>query len=683
MALPESHINIAGFEDPAQASASLDSRLTNFATQRAENSQQDQNHDTSGISRLSRVSSPPNDASEEDKWPFAWNPRSRPLLSCNPIIWPDDHPLLTSHNLKYDMSASTYEKVMRCVTSINNFHYSSDQRVQFSMPTLSVSNVFVGLFFEYFLPQMPVIHLPTVNVDKDLPPSLLAAMIVIGAIYSREKHTRRFAILLLDLTRRSLLSSIELNNSLIREPMIIYALCLICYTGLWCGNKRSFELAEAVRGFMVSFCRRKGFGNIFHGGPMGNPEPPDMETRWRKWASEESLKRLSWVVYTLDYQFPSLLNLPATISLGELSYQECPCDEEFWVAPNARHWKRLLGSASVPPSKWFSAALGPFIVPHVGNGSTTQSISGAEDPPVLNLNPWSRFLVLLAIHAQIYNFSQEMTLISRICGDENSGYSYGANYRIRATENESVAEEIRITLGGSADTSEWTVWHVLANTKHQLLSALTSWASAYGQIPQGHPQESATSVFFHSCSKPLHQLGLILLDAPLTQLQDAIGKGGPSHIPEAMRNLSLWANTSQQLRQSTVVSFETITSMAPVNNHVLSQQLSNMGPWSIIPCFISHVVLWAFAQVAGSMQRQQLIERIQHDERHLRGPFSAVLHRALNTAISAERGLPEVNLSQNGGQKVIFRSAADVLTRMGTWGCSLNLALLLYERSKL
>jgi hypothetical protein len=35
--------------------------------------------------RISRISSPPNGPSEEGKWPFTWNPRSRPILRANRV----------------------------------------------------------------------------------------------------------------------------------------------------------------------------------------------------------------------------------------------------------------------------------------------------------------------------------------------------------------------------------------------------------------------------------------------------------------------------------------------------------------------------------------------------------------------------------------------------------------------
>jgi hypothetical protein len=458
---------------------------------RHETSSIDVDEDFSGRARINRVSSPPNEASEEDMWPFAWNPRSRSILNSKPIHIPPEHRLFAKHDPTYDISENTYQKMVACLNFAKSHRFSGNHKDDFTLPSLSVVNLFIGLFIKYFLPQYPVLHLGTLRIEEDLPPQLLCAMVVIGAIYSFQRHTRRFSIVLLDLVRNSLQISLEYDIGLIRDDMFIYALVLVCHAGLWNGNKRAFELAEIVRGSVVNYCRRRGFSKhkMFS---ISKPENPrtDLESQWRSWIRSESAKRLSWAVYTLDTLFPCLLNLPPTISASEVADLECPCDDDLWQAPTAYYWKRLLGPTSGPISRTFAAAIGPFVVPFLASQASRNrkdtNDHNAENYglPVLNLNVWSRFLVLLAIKAQIFELQQDILIAGIVCGDESKHVgNLGCHTddlemaetprAMSVEENLSVyelADQMRLRSRGSDDTKDWGVWYKLARRKAQLLS---------------------------------------------------------------------------------------------------------------------------------------------------------------------------------------------------------------------
>jgi Fungal specific transcription factor domain len=359
--------------------------------------------------RISRISSPPNEPSEEDKWPFTWNPRSRPILRANPVKIPEKHPLWRNHNTRFDITEPTFRRVQAFVNPVIIQGFA---RPHLELPSLPEANIFVNLFFERFSPQAPVLHHATVDVNDDLPPPLLAAMIVIGSIHSRLPGTRRFSIVLLDIVRWNLQTAIECDNTLMREPMIIYAEALICHAGIWCGNKRAFELAEVVRSMAVKHVRSAQFwrGNampIDHEKSEGSMRA-DSKSQWKSWIAKEAQKRLFWVIYALDAQFAGLMYLPATFAIGEVRNLYCPCDDEFWSAQTARHWKSLLGDATVPPSRTFSAAMAPFAHSFAPTRGSTQATRRQFSPfPPLNLNAWSAFLVLATLQVQIFNFSQE------------------------------------------------------------------------------------------------------------------------------------------------------------------------------------------------------------------------------------------------------------------------------------
>ncbi|CZR69447.1 uncharacterized protein PAC_19347 [Phialocephala subalpina] len=609
--------------------------------------QAEASHSHEDLGRISRVSSPPNEASEEDKWPFQWNPNSRQILKAQPIFMPDNHPLFKNHYSRYDITEATLLRLKYFLHPPAGRELHQSQKGSFVLPSLPVINVFIRLFFENFSPHMPVLHHPTVNTNSDLPPPLLGAIVIIGATYSHVKHTRRFAIVLLDIVRWHLRIALECDNSLMRDPMIIYAEALICHTGLWGGNKRAFELAEVVRGGLVTYIRRVSFGEQKRTPEQEMAARGNLQAEWKQWITEESQRRLAWVVYGIDSYFPSILNLPPAISMGEVRNLVCPCDEEFWAATSARNWKNLLGPASMPPSRSFSAAVGPFVLPGVpGQMPGTQFRL-----PAIKLNSWSAFLILQSMTHQIFQFSLD-SLVARSFMDDDP-----------SEDN---------TMYPPDDPNNF-LRRLHAERHAQLAESLDAWANAY--LSRSQPQSHPSSRHFHACSVVIHHLSTILLDVPLSDLQNAIGKDGMTGIAQALSNLSNWARRSPHIADQVAYNAtKTIVSLAP------SQNLSDDGirnvdtaPYSLIAIFLCHIVLWAYATVTARDQRMGLLGNVMQHPVLGKSNFVVLLKRAMGLDGNEEDGEP----------KLLFRSAAEMLTRLGTWGGSLNLALLLHRRAEM
>lgn len=334
-----------------------------------------------------RMVSPLNDVSNVDHIPYAWDPSSA-VSAHEPFVEVhDDDALFNSHVPSHDISQSTYDRICRNYqvrTHGNQQHRSRD------LPALGVFNLFLGLFFTRFHPQAPYLHLGTLDTNRDLRSHTLSIMAAIGAVYSGKKGSRRFAVHMFEESRRQFQTTIEVDNTLMRDPMTIYSGFLICFTGIWCGNKRAFELAEALRGQIVTYIRKLGAPSSRSDTTAGGA----LNDQWRQWIHDESLKRLQWLIYQLDAQFPTLLHISPMMSLTEILDWSCPCDDEFWSASSARHWKSLLGPASIPPSKSFSGAIAAFMYPGLGG------------LPVLRLNCWSAYLLITAIHVQIFAYSE-------------------------------------------------------------------------------------------------------------------------------------------------------------------------------------------------------------------------------------------------------------------------------------
>jgi hypothetical protein len=88
---------------------------------------------------------------------------------------------------------------------------------------------------------------------------------------------------------------------------------------------------------------------------------------------------------------------------------------------------------------------------------------------------------------------------------------------------------------------------------------------------------------------------------------------------------------------------------------------------------MGYVILWAFAQVADEGQKAQLMGRLEG----LEGAEASDL-------VGIMRG--EMGFSGASGgvrqSRALFRSAAEILMKFGTWGVALDMAMLLHRRAE-
>jgi hypothetical protein len=138
--------------------------------------------------------------------------------------------------------------------------------------------------------------------------------------------------------------------------------------------------------------------------------------------------------------------------------------------------------------------MGPFIVPPIIGPSKEHWRSHQDEPLTVKLNAWSRYLVLLTIHGQIFEYSQEMIIVGKICGEESyadtdidecqgTGLSGSretdnlphsreqetrSEVEISAQFHPTIAGQIRERLRGSSNTGRWAIWLQLAATKIRL-----------------------------------------------------------------------------------------------------------------------------------------------------------------------------------------------------------------------
>lgn len=642
---------------------------------------------------VSRIPSPPNEASAEDSWPFTWDPRSRRILAARAIVITDDDPIQLEHRPRFDLTETKYDKVKRFWQVPGN-HGTGTLSVE--MPTLRTANILIGLFFSHFEPRMPVIHRPSLPHTDDLPDALIAAMIVIGAIYSRQRHSTRFAIMLLDMTRIAAQVNMEHDNSLMRDTMYIYAVALICFVGLWCGNKRAFELAELSRAAVVNFCRRSHFAGTSpsqqHRDATGDRASgvTDIGVQWTKWIDRETKKRLCWVVYGIDCQAASLLHIPPTLSISEICKLECPCDEEFWHASSARRWKRLLGVAPFPASRALSSALAPFlrILYAKTNAERHKNSRRAADRTLTVLNAWSRLLVLQALELSIYTLSEDIAVTTAAdltdsdSEEDDSGAAAGATSRSRQAPFDTV---------GLHRSTESSTKQALTNRKTRLEAMLRSWSHTCLTNPPPDTTLYATSKCFYEAATRHYNLAVLSLNVQIVDLQDSLGKSGATEMAVALERLSNIYESDVAQTTATVLHCKKLAEIDTGNNKCTTgtpttacagrERESDSHPEVFIGLFLSYVYMWTVAMTANAGLKTHILTAMASTPETAHSKISSVLQYAL----SVEDDNPQaINTTRSVARPtVILRSGAEALSRLRPWGACLNLALLLHQRAKM
>ncbi len=176
-----------------------------------------------------------------------------------------------------------------------------------------------------------------------------------------------------------------------------------------------------------------------------------------------------------------------------------------------------------------------------------------------------------------------------------------------------------------------------------------------------------------------YTLAFILLDAPFTEIQDALGKNGKTGMASAKSNLRHWINTTPQTSEDIVhTAIKAISNLTSPVGPSASEQL-------IITTFLCHVIVWIYASIASTSQKKRLLDRWAQDEVLWKSSQIASLRKGLEVDADNDVGGSEAvpNASKSDRLRGIFRSAAECLTQLGTWGAALNLALLLQRRSEM
>ncbi|KAL3417189.1 cytochrome p450 [Phlyctema vagabunda] len=212
-----------------------------------------------------------------------------------------------------------------------------------AFPALEILERFAQVFLSWHRTELGTfIHVPTFR-PLDCDAILLTACVSSGAVRSRNSSIRKFGFALMDVVQIQLSRMAEKTGILTRKLPYLQAFLLQLQVGLWSGNKRKVEMAGGFVGILVNMLRtgarfsQFSYSNVV---PSVEDRGSKLESKWRKWAEEESFKRLILRLYIHCSEESILKASIAPISYAELQIL-IPEAERLWSATTPTEWKEL------------------------------------------------------------------------------------------------------------------------------------------------------------------------------------------------------------------------------------------------------------------------------------------------------------------------------------------------------
>ncbi|KAE9366284.1 hypothetical protein N431DRAFT_419464 [Stipitochalara longipes BDJ] len=242
--------------------------------------------------------------------------------------------------IDHQLEQSSRDDILAMVLSMNSQH-SGISRVITSFPSTQLLNRLMHLFLKSEATKMHSwIHLPTFR-PRTQGPEFNGIVIASGAILSAVPTVRKLGLAIQETVRLALPSSIEKDNSRSRELQLLQAYALELNIGLWSGNKRKMEIAEAHAQPLITMLRRAGRyrrSKVLPAAPEAGDDSRTLEIKWRAWVEVESFKRLAFHTLLHDAQTSISLLVRPLISYTEVSL-ELPCAPSLWRAKSAQAWR--------------------------------------------------------------------------------------------------------------------------------------------------------------------------------------------------------------------------------------------------------------------------------------------------------------------------------------------------------
>ncbi|KUJ14468.1 uncharacterized protein LY89DRAFT_736502 [Mollisia scopiformis] len=309
-------------------------------------------------------------------------------------------------------SAAIIQGVMESTQAL---HFNIQEQTQISQNlnfffTPSKIDKFVAHYFEFWHPHCPILHQPSISIHTT-PIPLLAAMIIMGSMFSSDDRDVNLGKVLLDLVEHYVYSIDDLTEeSEVRQmfrasnpapemlPMSMLAfqhlqatyiiVCVQFWAGSLVARRRAADARFAV---VVKMARRFGLAKVRH--------ELDDSIDEHSWVLKEGRIRFINTITLLDCAFLFFANFPMRISFSEMNF-ELPCEEQLWASSHPFAEKNFTANRNVTLFEAFQSLFGQIKPEH----APVQATKGNP----FALNPMDMFtlihLIYVNAHTQITQY---------------------------------------------------------------------------------------------------------------------------------------------------------------------------------------------------------------------------------------------------------------------------------------
>lgn len=292
--------------------------------------------------------------------------------------------------------------------------------------------------YKHYQSHWPMIHStfdPIAAYD-----GLVLTMICIGAVYSERLGVKEVRWLM-DVARASVFRSSQvykfvsqgaagvLDCSARPSEHIeeIQALVHLHSLFVWHGSQQQRQqgrddylvLATVARHFHLfqPFPNGHPDASAFHQpGPINGNEVNTWS--WSSWVEQEKRIRVMYLIFLIDASMTMFFNSQPQFELSEIKIP-LPADDAAWEAKNEENCARALGL-------WGEAAqvknsAGSRRPKQLGMSEAFQFLMQGGDLPQRATNVYSKFILIHAIHIQIFNMQRQMLNVNNVSGFSSSG----------------------------------------------------------------------------------------------------------------------------------------------------------------------------------------------------------------------------------------------------------------------